>query len=475
MQHTLPDVLASRYASTPLRAIWSAEARVLLERELWIAVMHAQREQGLPISAEQIQACEQVKDQVDLESIRRRERVLRHDLKARIEEFAALAGHERIHLGMTSRDLTDNVEQLQLHRSLTLLLSKSAAAILRLAETAQRYRAYQIVARTHNVPAQPTTWGRRLAMFGEEALRAHEHLETLAREYPLRGLKGAVGTQADLQALLQGDAERVVALEQALLRALGYTQALNAVGQVYPRSMDFALLSALHGLSAAFSSLALTLRLMCGHGLLEEGFAKTQSGSSAMPHKRNARTCERICGLHIVVGGFLEMTARLAGSQWQEGDVSCSVVRRVALPGAVFALDGLLEASLTVLQEMTLHEDALEAELRREMPFLATGTLLAQAVLRGMGREAAHARIREHTLAAAAALRASPEAENPLPRLLGEDMQFPLRTEEIHAFLADAKPLLGRAEDQVMAFCTQAHALKQRYPQAEQLRPQPIL
>jgi adenylosuccinate lyase len=471
----IEDVLARRYAGTPLLRIWSAEGRIVLERELWIAVMKAQRALGVDIPAPAIAAYERVKDTVDLASIDRRERATRHDVKARIEEFCALAGHEHIHKGMTSRDLTDNTEQVQIRRSLELLREKTAAALLHLAALAAEHRDTMIVARTHHVPAQPTTLGKRFAMSGEELLRGFERLDQLIDTYPLRGLKGAVGTQLDQITLLGGDASLVDTLERTLAEELGFTRVLDNVGQVYPRSLDFETLGALYQVGAGLSDFAKNVRLMTGHELLSEGFGTDQVGSSAMPHKMNTRSSERINGFQAVLGGFLEMTARLAGDQWNEGDVSCSVVRRVALPGAFFALDGALETFLTVLAEMEVFESSIAADLRRHLPFLATTTLLMEGVKRGGGREALHEVLRKHSVAVARGLRDGSLSENELPRRLGEDAAFPLNEAEIKALLGDPSRFLGAAPAQVDAFARRVAPLRQRFPDAEGYRPEPIL
>ena len=384
------NVLAERYASPALRGIWSRRGRVALERDFWIAVMKAQRDLGVPIPDEAIHDYEKVKDRIDLESIARRERVTLHDVKARIEEFSELAQRQFIHLGLTSRDLTENVEQLQVFRSLRIVRVKAAAALLSLARRAEEHRDLMLTGRTHNVPAQPTTVGKRLAMFGQELLLAYRRLDELIARYPVCGLKGAVGTQLDQLTLLGGRADKVADLEGRVLKHLGLPAPLGAVGQVYPRGLDFDTVSALHQLGAAGSSFATTLRLMAGAGLATEGFEPGQVGSSAMPHKVNARNCERICGFSVILGGHVAMTAALAGDQWNEGDVSCSVVRRVALPDAFFAVDGLLETLVTVIRRMEVFPAAVAAENERNLPFLATTTILMEAVKKGAGRETAH-------------------------------------------------------------------------------------
>ena len=468
------DVLAERYASPAMVAIWSARGKVVLEREYWIAVMRAQRELGVDIPEAAIAAYERVKDDVDLDGIRERERITRHDVKARIEEFCALAGHEHIHKGLTSRDLTENVEQLQIRRSLELVRAKYAACLLRLSQRVREWRDVVLTGRSHNVPAQPTTVGRRLAMFGEEMLLAFRQLEAVLERYPLRGLKGPVGTQLDQLTLFDGDAAKVAALEQAVVRFLGFDHVLQATGQVYPRSLDFEVASALYQLGAGPSSFAKTWRLMSGFELASEGFREGQVGSSAMPHKMNARSCERLNGLHVVLRGYLNMVMGLAGDQWNEGDVSCSVVRRVALPGAMLATDGLLETFLAILGDLTIYPEVIAAERERYLPFLATTTILMQAVQRGAGRETAHAAIQEHAQAVARALRQGRRENDLLDRLAG-DPRVGLSKGELEALLAVDGAFIGAARAQADAFAAAVDEVLSRHPEARDYVPREIL
>ncbi len=201
----IPNVLAERYASPAMKDIWSPAGRIAIERDFWIAVMKAQRDLGVAIPADAIADYERVKDKIDLVSISARERKTLHDVKARIEEFSDLADRQFIHLGLTSRDLTENVEQLQIHRALQLVRIKAAAGLLALSKRSAQFRDLMITGRTHNVPAQPTTLGKRLAMFGQELLVAYTRFEELVERYPVRGLKGAVGTQLDQLTLLGGN------------------------------------------------------------------------------------------------------------------------------------------------------------------------------------------------------------------------------------------------------------------------------
>jgi len=469
-------VLADRYASEAIKGIWSPRGRILLERDFWVAVMKAQKDLGVPIPGEAIKDYERVKGSINLESILKRERVTLHDVKARLEEFSDLAGRQFIHLGLTSRDLTENVEQLQIHRSLKVVHFKAVAALLALARQAGTHRDLMITGRTHNVPAQPTTLGKRLAMFGQELLIALERLENLIERYPVRGLKGAVGTQLDQLTLLGGRADRVAELEGRILRHLGFRASLGVVGQVYPRSLDFDVVTALHQLGAAAASFAHTLRLMAGQGLLTEGFREGQVGSSVMPHKVNARNCERICGFHAILGGYVTMTASLSGDQWNEGDVSCSVVRRVALPDAFYAVDGLFETFLTVLGQMEVFPAAIAAENERNLPFLATTTILMEAVKNGAGREVAHAAIKEHALAAARALRSgATNGETDLLGRLAGDKRIGLGKKQLQSILGESNRYVGAAPDQVDAFVSEAQSLGKRAKGAADYQPGKLL
>ena len=475
MSESIPNVLASRYASAAIKEIWSESGRIVLEREFWIAVMRAQQELGLDIPAAAIQAYEGVKDQVDLESINQREAALRHDVKARIEEFCALAGYEHVHKGLTSRDLTDNVEQSQILRSLQHLQVKYVALMVRLSQRAQQWKDLVIVGRTHYAAAQPTTLGKRLAMFGEEMVQAFGRLEHLVANYPLRGLKGAVGTSLDQFTLVGGDRTKLAKLQEKVREHLGFQRELNAVGQVYPRSLDFEVLSCLYQLGAGIANLARNVRLMAGNETLTEGFVPGQVGSSAMPHKMNTRSTERINGFQIILGGYVHMVGGLVGDQWFEGDVSCSVVRRVALPDSIFAFDGMLETALHVLDDMGAYEAVIRHELERYMPFLATTTLLMKSVQQGGGREQVHEAIKEHAVAVAVAMREQGLTHNDLAQRLGNDDRIPLSTAEIQGIVQESTAFVGLAREQVETFARQIDEVASRYPDAGRIEKNRLL
>ena len=472
---SVPNVLAARYASAEMVRLWSPEHKIILERELWLAVLEAQRDLGVAVPDEAIDAYRSVLDQVDLDSIEARERVTRHDVKARIDEFCALAGHEQIHKGMTSRDLTENVEQLQIRRSLVLVRGRMLAALARLAERAAESATLVMAGRTHNVPAQATTMGKRFANAGEELLQALHRVDDLLARYPMRGIKGPVGTQQDMLDLFDGDALALDRLEGAVASHLGFDARLTNVGQVYPRSLDLDVVSALLQAASGPADLALTIRLMAGQELATEGFRPGQVGSSAMPHKMNSRSCERIGGLLAILRGHLTMVASLSGDQWNEGDVSCSVVRRVALPDAFLAIDGLFETFLTVLDDFGSYPAVIERELDRYLPFLATTKVLVASVRNGVGREQAHEAIKEHAVAAALRLREDGAGDNDLLERLAADPRLGLAPNELAGILAAPIDFVGRAPDQVAAFVATVSSLVSADPAAAGYRPGDIL
>ncbi|MCX6509971.1 MAG: adenylosuccinate lyase [Actinobacteria bacterium] len=472
---SVPNVLAARYASAEMVRLWSPEQKIVLERELWLAVLEAQRDLGVAVPDDAIDSYRRVIDQVDLDSIDARERVTRHDVKARIDEFCALAGHEQIHKGMTSRDLTENVEQLQLRRSLVVIRGRMLAALARLAERAAESATVVMAGRSHNVPAQATTLGKRFANAGEELLQALYRVDDLLARYPMRGIKGPVGTQQDMLDLFDGDGARLEQLESRVAAHLGFDAWLTNVGQVYPRSLDLDVVSALVQAAAGPADLALTIRLMAGQELATEGFRPGQVGSSAMPHKMNSRSCERIGGLLAILRGHLTMVASLAGDQWNEGDVSCSVVRRVALPDAFLAIDGLFETFLTVLDDFGFYPAVIERELDRYLPFLATTKVLVAAVRNGVGREQAHEAIKEHAVAAALRLREDGAEGNDLIERLAADPRLGLAPDELAGVLSNPIDFVGRAPEQIASFVTTISALVSADPSAAGYRPGDIL
>ena len=464
------NLLAQRYASQAIRDIWSPQAKIIAERKLWIAVMRAQNSLGHPIPESVISDYVKVIESIDLALIDQREKKLRHDVKARIEEFNALAGHEAIHAGMTSRDLTENIEAWQIKSSLSLVHDRVIALLSALGKKASEYQNLPIAGRSHNIPAQVTTLGKRFASAAEELLFAFERLESLISRYRMRGIKGPVGTAQDSVDLLSASSQKT--LESEIAKELGFSTVLDSSGQIYPRSFDFDVLTTLVQLAAAPSSLATSIRLMAGAELVTEGFKAGQVGSSAMPHKMNTRSCERVNGLAIVLRGYASMVGELSGDQWNEGDVSCSVVRRVALPDAFYAFDGLLETMLTVLEEFGVFPAVIEQEIEKYLPFLASTKILMAAIKAGVGREIAHEVIKEHSVKAALDLReGKPQSmlEN-----IANDSRIPLDLNQLTSLLATPMEFTGDAVGQVTRVVHRIEAITSKNPQAASYRPSAI-
>jgi adenylosuccinate lyase len=465
------SVLADRYASSAMRAIFSPEEKIIAERRLWLAVACTQNKLGHAIPDSVIADYEKVINKVDLASIDAREKQTRHDVKARIEEFNALAGHEAIHAGMTSRDLTENIEALQIKNGLAIVHDKVVAVLAQLADKAAQYSDQAIAGRSHNVPAQITTLGKRFASAAEELLFAYERLVSLQDRYPMRGIKGPVGTSQDSIDLL-GSSKAHHSLELAIANDLGFNRVLDSTGQIYPRSFDYDVVTTLVQLAASPSSLATSIRLMAGAELVTEGFKAGQVGSSAMPHKMNTRSCERINGLSVILRGYASMVSELSGDQWNEGDVSCSVVRRVALPDAFYAIDGLLETTLTVLSEFGAFPAVIAAELERYLPFLATTKILMASVKAGIGREVAHEVIKEHAVKAALLMREG--KANTLLEALAADDRLPLDRAALDALISQPIEFTGDARQQIARVVDRIDAITSAHPAAAQYKPHSI-
>jgi adenylosuccinate lyase len=428
-----PNVLATRYATKEMVAIFDPINKIINERKLWIIILKLQQKAGLPISDSDIKAYEKVIDEVDLESIDRREIKTRHDVKARIEEFNSLAGVEKIHIGLTSRDLTENIELIQIKAGLELIEYRVLQTLFLLNEKISKYEKTYMVGRSHNVAAQVTTLGKRFASCAEELFFAHTALKELIARLPLRGIKGPVGTSQDA---LDAMGKDFANLEKSIAEEFGFGNIWSSVGQIYPRSVDFEVVSKMVQIAAAPSSMATTIRLMAGSGLVSEGFKAGQVGSSAMPHKMNSRSSERINGMMVLLRGYNNMAADLAGDQWNEGDVSCSVVRRVVVPDSFYVLDGLLHTFMTILQEFGAFEEKLEAELNEHLPLLATTKILMECVKAGVGREVAHGMIKKHS---------TTSKPSDFFAALANEKSFPLSVAQLNSLIQDPSSFSGLA------------------------------
>ena len=384
----IENVLASRYVSPEILKIFEKKNRIILERSFWVSVMKLQMKYGLPITLKEIEAYEKVIGEIDLNSLNLREKTLKHDVKAKIEEFNSLANVQKIHLGMTSRDLTDNIELIQIKLSLDFIVDKCLLILKLLDEKINAYSSLLISARTHNQVAQLTTLGKKFADCAGEFLDAFINLETIIENFRFRGIRGAVGNNQDLSNLI--DFKDIESLNDDLAQVFGFNKKYVSIGQIYPRSFDFKLISGFAQIGAAPSSFATSLRIMSGLDLMHEGFSEQQVGSSAMPHKKNPKNSERLNGLYLLLTGYANIAASLSGKQWNEGDVSCSVVRRVIIPDSIFALDGLLNTFIVILRDFQINEKKIREEIEEELINLYSSAFVMLLAKKGIGREDSH-------------------------------------------------------------------------------------
>ncbi len=473
-----PNVLSKRYATDTLNKIFSEEGKVGFERDLWISVLSAQKKLGFSVPENVLSDYISARDDINLNHIHEIELLTKHDVKARIEAFNhAAGGHEYIHLGMTSRDLTENVEQLQVVKASWVIHGKYMSVLRHILDKAEDYKRIELTARTHHQPAQTTLLGRRFSMWAEELYLHLVEFESFINDLPLKGIKGAVGTQFDMVKLLGGE-EKALELESVIANKLGFKLVLDSPGQVYPRSLDYKLLSHLAALASACENFAKTVRLMAGYELVTEGFRKGQVGSSVMPHKMNTRSTERICAFSELIKMYADGASRLAGDQWEEGDVSCSAVRRVIIPDAFYACDGLVETTLTVLNQMGAYPAIISKEVDRYLPFLATTEVLGLAVKNGIGREKAHSTIKKYAIAEALQMREEGAGENHLMSKLADEPIFHeagITKELLNNLLLDKRHFIGNAERQIDAVVEKCKPLLEKYSTEAAYEPGDIL
>lgn len=422
------SALSGRYASRRMRRIWSERHKFETWRRIWLALAEAQRELGLPVTAEQVEALRSrlTMTPEDFARAQEHEERLRHDVMAHVHALgdAAPAARGIIHLGATSQDINCNTELPLLRESLDLICAKLARVIDALGNFAQRYRDLPCLGFTHYQAAQPTTVGKRAAMWGSDVALCLERLERTRDSLRLRGVKGATGTQASFLGLFEGDAAKVEELERRVARALGWpeSQTLIATGQTYPRVVDAFVVSDLASTGAAVHKMASDIRLLCNLKELDEPFETSQIGSSAMPYKRNPMRCERACGLCRFVMSLVAGAMDTAATQWLERTLDDSAIRRLMLPEAFLALDGALDLAHNVTSGLIVHEGAVRRNLGAEMPFLASERLMLEAAKLGRDRQEAHEAIRRHSQEAARAVKDEGAPNDLLDRLRAEPL-----------------------------------------------------
>ncbi len=439
--------LHERYASREMAAIFSARHRFSTWRRLWIALAECQKQLGLSITGAQIADLERVENEIDLERVAELEVRTRHDVVAHLRHFAELAGNGGgiLHLGATSAFITDNTDVLLTREALALLRRRLASVIRHLADFADRTRAIPALAYTHFQPAQLTTVGKRASLWLQDFLEDFREIDHRLECLRCRGVKGTTGTQASFLTLFDGDGDQVRRLDRLLAERLGM-EAFPVTGQTYPRKQDSQVLQTLAGIAESCHKLGTDLRLLQGVGELSEPFDPDQVGSSAMAYKRNPIRAERLCGLSRrlltdALNGPLN-----AAVQWLERSLDDSSNRRLVIPDSFLGADAVLSLAAHLASGIQVREATVASRVERELPFMATETLLMEATRRGGDRQELHERLRRYSLAALERVEAG--GDNPLIDSVVADRKFRLERAEVEAWLDPVK-FTGRSEAQV--------------------------
>lgn len=444
--------LTTRNASAAMQAVWSPRRKFGTWRRLWLALAEAQQELGLQITDEQLDELRAHLDDIDFDAAARYERELRHDVMAHIHALGDVAPKARpiIHLGATSQFVNCNTELLQIREALGLLAGKLASVIDALGRFAAEHRDLPTLGFTHYQPAQPTTVGKRATLWAQDFALALAEVEHRLDALRFRGVKGTTGTQASFLALFHGDHAKVDQLDRRVAEIMNWPadRRFPVTGQTYPRLVDAMVGATLSAAAAAAAKFATDMRLLANRKELEEPFETSQVGSSAMPYKRNPMRCERICGLARFVIGQTQVPYVTAAEQWMERTLDDSSVRRLSLPEPFLALDGVLDLCLNVTRGIVVYQKTIEANLAKELPFMASENLLMAAVRHGADRQEAHEVIRRHARDAADRVKREGADNDLLERLANESAFAGI---DLHAEL-DGRLYVGRAAEQVDAF-----------------------
>ena len=445
--------LAQRYASRAMLALWSPQERHTLWRRLWLALAEAQHELGVAaVTDEGLAQMRAHLDDIDFDAAAAFERRFRHDVMAHVHTFGAVAPKARafIHLGATSAFVTDNADLILMRRGLQLLRAEIIAVLRALAAFAERWRDEPTLAYTHLQPAQLTTVGKRATLWMQDLVLDLADLDHRVASLPLRGVKGTTGTQASFLELFDGDHDKVRQLERLVVRRLGFDHVLPVTGQTYSRKLDAQVLGVVAGIAASAAKFAGDVRVLQSFGEIEEPFETEQVGSSAMAYKRNPMRAERISSLARFVVSLEENANLTHSAQFFERTLDDSANRRLVIPESFLAVDAILLLMANIAGGLEVHPARIRRRVTDELPFMATEALIVQSVRAGGDRQAAHERIRQHSLAAAQALKDG-ASHNDLFERLAADADAGLSPNDLRE-AGNPVRYLGRAPRQVDEF-----------------------
>ncbi len=443
--------LIDRYASREMIDVFSQEKRFSTWRQLWITLAEGEMKLGLPISQDQIEELKAHRRDLNLEVAKKYEEELRHDVMAHIKAYGDQCPKARgiIHLGATSCFVTDNTDVILMRDALEILIVKLANLLNNLAEFADKYKDLPTLGYTHLQPAQPTTVGKRAALWTQDFLLDLKEMEGVKTNLRFRGVKGTTGTQDSFLKLFQGDGEKVKDLDTMVAREMGFDKTFLVTGQTYTRKQDSRVIYALAGLAQSAHKMATDLRLLQHLKEVEEPFGKKQVGSSAMPYKRNPMRCERICALSRFLLSLGENLPYTIATQWMERTLDDSANRRIVIPEAFLTADAILELSMDVTSGLVVYPKVIESHLREELPFMAAEEVMMKAVKKGGDRQDLHERIRNYAMDASRAVKEG--QPNSFLDLVAADPAFGLSLQELENAL-DPNRFIGRAPQQVKEF-----------------------
>ncbi len=439
MRDRYESPLSGRYASREMQYIFSPDFKFKTWRRLWIALAESEMELGLPVTQAQVDELKAHAEDINYADAEAREKQVRHDVMSHVYAYGLQCPTAKpiIHLGATSCYVGDNTDIITLDAALRLVARKLASVIDALSDFALKYKDLPCLAFTHGQPAQPTTVGKRATLWIQDLLLDLRETEHVLDSLLLLGSKGTTGTQASFLELFEGDAEKVLALDRKIAEKTGFRGVFPVSGQTYTRKVDHMVLSVLSGIAQSGGKFTNDLRLLQHMKELEEPFEKDQIGSSAMAYKRNPMRSERLAGLARFVMTTALNAGLTASAQWFERTLDDSANRRLSLAECFLAADGILELYLNIADGIVVYEKMVEKHLRAELPFMATENILMDAVKRGGDRQALHERIRQHSMAAGAAVKQG--GENDLLDRIAADPAFGLDASALQDLLQPEK------------------------------------
>ena len=450
---TYTNPLTDRYCSKDMSYIFSPQYKFSTWRRLWVALAESEKELGLNITDEQINELKANINNINFEEARQIEKEVRHDVMSHVKAYGLQCDSAKgiIHLGATSAYVGDNTDVVQMNEALKLIRIKLVNLISNLKDFAIKYKDIPTLGFTHFQAAQLTTVGKRSCLWAQDLIIDLEDINFRIDNMKLRGVKGTTGTQASFLSLFENDHEKVKQLDKLVCEKMGYKASYAVSGQTYTRKLDYQVLSVLSSIAQSMHKMTNDIRLLQSLKELEEPFGKNQIGSSAMAYKRNPMRSERIASLSKFVIAESLSPALVQATQWLERSLDDSANKRLAVPQAFMAVDAILEIGINVTDGLVVYENIINKHINEELPFMATETILMEAVKRGGDRQELHEVIREYSMQAAKRVKQEGKDNNLLELILEDCDTFKMSREEILDIM-DPKNFIGRAPEQVVEF-----------------------